>query len=282
MELPGNGVHMPFVTCEIGWAPDFGAPIEAAQGFPNRASVEPCYSYAPAPSHNRRRPCHRGTREQSDCPAIRRQWSEDRHHAKLAGGDARYYVSEDDTGAIEAYVIPRGLNEDSRSIELKRIVVAVPSAAWADVSLTRLSAQHSVRSAHTGCFSTSRKTTPAPGTCMRASDSNTRESCAKRHTGMDAGSTCTLCRCSNPNTTDVRHSPCSAQSIYTFLDGNDRLWHGNRYAFPGGRHDRRTRALGARELANRRGHRLYCRLRIHGRSCDPRRAGMAPGHSDRH
>jgi hypothetical protein len=189
MELPGNGVHMPFVTCEIGWAPDFGAPIEAAQGFPNRASVEPCYSYAPAPSHNRRRPCHRGTREQSDCPAIRRQWSEDRHHAKLAGGDARYYVSEDDTGAIEAYVIPRGLNEDSRSIELKRIVVAVPSAAWADVSLTRLSAQHSVRSAHTGCFSTSRKTTPAPGTCMRASDSNTRESCAKRHTGMDAGST---------------------------------------------------------------------------------------------
>jgi diamine N-acetyltransferase len=54
------------------------------------------------------------------------QWSEDRHQSTLAGGDARYYVSENDTGEIEAYVILRGLNEDSRSIELKRIVVAIP------------------------------------------------------------------------------------------------------------------------------------------------------------
>ena len=54
------------------------------------------------------------------------QWSEDRHQTTLDGNDARYYVSENDAGEIEAYVILRGLSEDSRSIELKRIVVAVP------------------------------------------------------------------------------------------------------------------------------------------------------------
>jgi len=53
------------------------------------------------------------------------QWSEGRHRATLSGGDARYYVRET-SGAIEAYVILRGLGEDSRSIELKRIVVGVP------------------------------------------------------------------------------------------------------------------------------------------------------------
>jgi len=53
------------------------------------------------------------------------QWSEERHRATLDGGDARYYVSET-SGAIGAYVILRGLGEDSRSIELKRIVVGVP------------------------------------------------------------------------------------------------------------------------------------------------------------
>jgi diamine N-acetyltransferase len=54
------------------------------------------------------------------------QWSEDRHRAALASGDARYYVSETDRGEVEAYAILRGFNEDSGSIELKRIVVAVP------------------------------------------------------------------------------------------------------------------------------------------------------------
>lgn len=53
------------------------------------------------------------------------QWSEQRHHASLTGGDARYYVNEQD-GTIDAYVILRGLTEDSRSIELKRVVVADP------------------------------------------------------------------------------------------------------------------------------------------------------------
>ena len=54
------------------------------------------------------------------------QWSEERHRATLAGYDARYYVNETEWGEIEAYAILRGLQEDSRSIELKRIVVAVP------------------------------------------------------------------------------------------------------------------------------------------------------------
>ena len=54
------------------------------------------------------------------------RWSEERHHAALIGGDARYFVCETATGELAAFVILRGLNEDSRAIELKRIVVAVP------------------------------------------------------------------------------------------------------------------------------------------------------------
>jgi RimJ/RimL family protein N-acetyltransferase len=53
------------------------------------------------------------------------QWSEQRHHATLTGGDARYYVHEQARN-IDAYVILRGLGEDSHSIELKRVVVASP------------------------------------------------------------------------------------------------------------------------------------------------------------
>jgi diamine N-acetyltransferase len=54
------------------------------------------------------------------------QWSEQRHQATMTGGDARYYVSETDRGELEGYAILRGLQENSRAIELKRIVVAVP------------------------------------------------------------------------------------------------------------------------------------------------------------
>jgi len=54
------------------------------------------------------------------------QWSEERHRATLAGGDARYYVSETDRGEVEAYAVLRGIEEASHSIEIKRIVVAVP------------------------------------------------------------------------------------------------------------------------------------------------------------
>jgi len=65
------------------------------------------------------------------------QWSEDRHRTTLTGGDARYYVSENDTD-IEAYVILRGLREESRSIELKRIVVGVPERGLGRRILTEI------------------------------------------------------------------------------------------------------------------------------------------------
>lgn len=54
------------------------------------------------------------------------QWSEDRHRAALASEDARYYVSDAEWGEVQGFAILRGLMETSRSIELKRIVVAVP------------------------------------------------------------------------------------------------------------------------------------------------------------
>lgn len=54
------------------------------------------------------------------------QWSEDRHRSALASPDARYYVSETEWGEIQAYAFLLGILEDSRSIELKRIAVAVP------------------------------------------------------------------------------------------------------------------------------------------------------------
>jgi len=54
------------------------------------------------------------------------QWSEERHLAALTGGDARYFVSETESGDLQAYAILRGLSEDSGSVELKRIVVATP------------------------------------------------------------------------------------------------------------------------------------------------------------
>jgi RimJ/RimL family protein N-acetyltransferase len=54
------------------------------------------------------------------------QWSEERHRATLAGGDACYYISEAEWSEVQAYAILRGIQETSRAIELKRIVVAVP------------------------------------------------------------------------------------------------------------------------------------------------------------
>jgi diamine N-acetyltransferase len=54
------------------------------------------------------------------------QWSEERHRATLASPDARYFVSETESGELQAFAILRGLAESSRSIELKRIVVATP------------------------------------------------------------------------------------------------------------------------------------------------------------
>jgi diamine N-acetyltransferase len=66
------------------------------------------------------------------------QWSEERHHATLAGPDARYFVHESESGELEAYAILRGLAEDSRSIELKRIVVANPGRGTGRTILTEL------------------------------------------------------------------------------------------------------------------------------------------------
>ena len=54
------------------------------------------------------------------------QWSEERHRQTMLGGDARYYVSGAESGELRAFAILRGLKESSRSIELKRIVVATP------------------------------------------------------------------------------------------------------------------------------------------------------------
>ena len=54
------------------------------------------------------------------------QWNEERHLTTLAGGNARYFVSETESGELQAYSILRGFKEDSGAIELKRIVVANP------------------------------------------------------------------------------------------------------------------------------------------------------------
>lgn len=54
------------------------------------------------------------------------QWSEERHLLTLSNPDARYFVSESAPGELQAYGILRGIGEASRSIELKRVVVAAP------------------------------------------------------------------------------------------------------------------------------------------------------------
>ena len=66
------------------------------------------------------------------------QWSDERHQATLASGDARYYVSVSETGEVEAYVILRGLKEDSRAIEIKRIVVGGPNRGLGRSILTEI------------------------------------------------------------------------------------------------------------------------------------------------
>src|SRR5579863_3927711 len=66
------------------------------------------------------------------------QWSEDRHRATLAGGDARYFVSKTEWGEVQAYAILRGIQESSRAIELKRIVVAVPERGLGRLMLKEL------------------------------------------------------------------------------------------------------------------------------------------------
>lgn len=66
------------------------------------------------------------------------QWSEDRHRTTLAGGDARYFVSETEWGEVQAYAILRGIQESSNAIELKRIVVAAPERGLGRRMLTEM------------------------------------------------------------------------------------------------------------------------------------------------
>src|SRR5215472_4925322 len=54
------------------------------------------------------------------------QWSEDHHARALSGRNARYFVHEDETGRIHAYVLLLGFEEGHASIEFKRFVVAQP------------------------------------------------------------------------------------------------------------------------------------------------------------
>lgn len=55
------------------------------------------------------------------------QWSEERHRGTLSSADARYFVSEAESGELCGYAIVRGLGETSGSIELKRLVVHPPA-----------------------------------------------------------------------------------------------------------------------------------------------------------
>jgi diamine N-acetyltransferase len=66
------------------------------------------------------------------------QWSEERHRAALIGGDARYLICKSDAGELQAYVILRGLSEDNRAIEVKRIVVAAPERGLGRKILTEV------------------------------------------------------------------------------------------------------------------------------------------------
>lgn len=66
------------------------------------------------------------------------QWSEERHRASLASGDARYYISETESGEVQAYAILRGLQETAGAVELKRIVVAMPERGLGRTMLREL------------------------------------------------------------------------------------------------------------------------------------------------
>lgn len=66
------------------------------------------------------------------------QWSDERHLRTLSNGDARYFVSESESGDLQAFAILRGVEEVSRSIELKRVVVATPGRGLGRRILTEL------------------------------------------------------------------------------------------------------------------------------------------------
>ncbi|MFT4113116.1 GNAT family N-acetyltransferase [Silvibacterium sp.] len=53
-------------------------------------------------------------------------WSEAEHRQALSSPDAAYWVSTQQSGEIEGFCIALGLRTEHRSVELKRIAVAVP------------------------------------------------------------------------------------------------------------------------------------------------------------
>ena len=127
--------------------------------------------------------------------------------ATLTGGDARYYVSENPSGDID------GLRHSARlrrGFPLHRVEAHrgrhARSGASVASSLPRSSGSSFANSALIDSSSTCSRTTPAHAICTRVSDSSMRASCAKPLTATAAGSTCISCRCSNLNTTDMRHS----------------------------------------------------------------------------
>jgi diamine N-acetyltransferase len=66
------------------------------------------------------------------------QWSEERHLLTLSSGDARYFMCEPEPGEVHAFAILRGIQEASRSIELKRIIVATPGRGLGRAILNQL------------------------------------------------------------------------------------------------------------------------------------------------
>jgi diamine N-acetyltransferase len=56
------------------------------------------------------------------------QWTDEHHARAMASENARYYVHEDASGQIQAYVLLLGFDEGPSSIEFKRFVVAQPGA----------------------------------------------------------------------------------------------------------------------------------------------------------
>ena len=54
-------------------------------------------------------------------------WPEDQHRKTLADPDAAYWVVERPTGQVAGFCILRGLRSEHRSVEIKRIVIAVPN-----------------------------------------------------------------------------------------------------------------------------------------------------------
>lgn len=181
------------------------------------------------------------------------QWSEDRHLAALVDADVRYYVNEDASGEIAAYVILRGLTGIERAIELKRVVVARPGNG--------LGRQILIETLHIAFHELG-----AHRLFLDVVEDNARarhlyESLGFVHEGIlrDAMlcgteniTLCTRCPCSKKNIASGSNRNASRYTLT--CHGNDGMRYGSRYALPGGRLDGRRGAVGAGALAGGIGH----------------------------